>query len=93
MALTKGDGGRVSQAGIHKHLPVGFTEAVFGELFPRPLCELFQPSDAPGFVGHCLVNNMSRTCQGVALTLITCPPLLSNPPHQTGTLSAPKWVN
>lgn len=64
------------QAGIHKHLPVGFTETVFGELFPKPLCELFQPSTAPGFVGHCLLNNMSRTCQGGVSTPVTCPALL-----------------
>eukprot|EP00884_Botryococcus_braunii_P013043 jgi/Botrbrau1/2173/Bobra.101_2s0013.2 len=53
----------VHATGFQKHLPQGFTEAVFGELFHKPLCDLFQPSNAAGFVGHCLANNMSSTCK------------------------------
>lgn len=47
-------------------VPANFSTTLYEELIHKPLCDLFLPSTAPGFVGHCQVpeDDMSRSCPG-----------------------------
>lgn len=34
-------------------IPHGLLSEVFARIAAKPLCSLYAPADAPGFVGHC----------------------------------------